>query len=324
MSIRPRLFIALAIGILAGVSVWIAYRVPPDAGTAWASDWDMSYLGAQALWRGENPYHAFSPQMSPWPLVYPLPAVLLALPFAWLPLPLARAIWFAIGAGCLAFVWSDKPYRLTGLLSGGFIWAAAGAQWTPLLVASVGLPWLGIAYVGKPTIATALFARQPTWPPIIGAIVLGAASFALYPGWLWDWRESLQHMYGLQLHHLPLVARPFGWLLLGAALRWRNPGARLLLACALFPQSGLPYDLIVLLLLAETKWQWYFLVAMSQVVMVVGITLAGTLHLRDLVAALWPATLVLCYLPALAMVLRQPLRYGAPSPAPASSSPAST
>ncbi len=76
-------------GVVAGVFVVLLYaRQSPGV----ISDWDPTWAGTQALLRGESPYAAI--QVPPWPnwLLYPLPALLLTVPFTFVPLPLARGL----------------------------------------------------------------------------------------------------------------------------------------------------------------------------------------------------------------------------------------
>src|SRR5215218_702199 len=63
-----------------------------DAG----GDFIQLWGGARALLQGADPYAAVGPGKAvpwPWPLYYPVPALLPALPFTVLPLWLARAAW---------------------------------------------------------------------------------------------------------------------------------------------------------------------------------------------------------------------------------------
>jgi hypothetical protein len=79
-----RLVVALCIGLLAtALSYFLLHRDGRLAG-----DFQWPLRGAQALVSGQNPYEVIQPS-GPYPfdapLYYPLPAILVALPFAWLP-----------------------------------------------------------------------------------------------------------------------------------------------------------------------------------------------------------------------------------------------
>ncbi len=64
-----------------------------------ASDWQWVLWGARLLLQDQNPYH-IPPEYLPYaqhtPLFYPLPAVFLALPIAWLPSYVAGAIFVGV------------------------------------------------------------------------------------------------------------------------------------------------------------------------------------------------------------------------------------
>jgi hypothetical protein len=90
--------------------------------------------------------------------------------------------------------------------------------------------------------------------------------------------------------------RPFGFVVLLAALRWRLPEGRLLLASALVPQSLLPYELVPLALVPAGLLQMAIYVAGSWLVVAVAADPAIG----------WPATLGAVYLPMLYLVLRRP------------------
>jgi hypothetical protein len=189
-----------------------------------------------------------------------------------------------------------------------------GAQWTPVMLASLGLPALGLLLVAKPTTGLAIWIRRPTWWPVAGACLLTGISFALFPHWIGAWRAALAE--GLQrpewrpyVYHAAPLTQPGGWLLLAALLRWRRPEARMLLALACVPQAGQPYDLLTLFAVAETRREWVLLVASTQLVAAFGFAIHSS-HpdVPGFVTHVWPAMLGLGYLPALAMILRRPAR----------------
>ena len=72
---------AVAVAAAAGIVCWLSFRVPPVT----SSDFDQLHIAARALLAGTDPYAAVAARQ-PFPLFYPLPAVLVAVPFAWLPL----------------------------------------------------------------------------------------------------------------------------------------------------------------------------------------------------------------------------------------------
>ncbi len=106
---------------------------------------------------------------------------------------------------------------------------------------------------------------------------------------------------------MPPILRPFGLILLLAALRWRLPEGRLLLAIAFIPQNILPYELVSLALIPATFLEMGIYVAGSWAA--VGVV-ANWIQLSPGVAEWgepgWLATLGAAYLPMLFMVLRRP------------------
>jgi hypothetical protein len=289
--------VALILGILAGTIVWFSDRGRQDV----VSDWDQCWLAGRALLHGQSPYGAVNQETSPWPLIYPLPAVLVSLPFAVAPLQLARALFSGVTSALLAYALARRWRDLLPFLSGAYMWALLGVGWTPLLVAAVLLPWLGFLLVIKPTTGLALWIGWPSRSAVIGGALLLAFSFVIEPGWVGQWRASL----GASIvYHVPPVTRPFGWLLLLSFLRWRHPEGRFLAAFALIPQAAMPYDALPLLLIPRTFHERLIYVAGTQLLALVGMAKLGASSPSAFADSLWPATLLLAYLPALIMVLR--------------------
>jgi hypothetical protein len=306
-SRSTRLWVALGVGSLAAVAVLMS-KDDPSA----VSDWDQCWIAGRALLQGLPPYAAVNAQSSPWPLIYPLPAVLVSLPFTPLPLPLARAAFTGVTSALLAYGLSTRWLGLLPFASGAYVWALMGVQWVPLLVAAVLLPWLSAVFVVKPTTGLVLWTGWPTRTAIVGGIVLLVASFAVDPSWVGKWRTSMGA--GI-VYHVPLVMRPFGWVLLVAALRWRRPEGRFLTAFALMPQAAMPYDALPLLLVPRTFLERVIFVAGTQLLALVGIAKLGAASPRAFADALWPATLLFAYIPAVIMVLRRKNTSGEPVPA---------
>jgi hypothetical protein len=293
---RTRVWLSLAIGCVAAVLVWTQ-----DVNAKAVGDWDQCWIAGRALLQGKSSYTAVNAESSPWPLIYPLPAVLVSLPFTPLPLPLARAAFTAVTSALLAYGLSTRWLGLLPFASGAYFWALMGVQWVPLLVAAVLLPWLSALLVVKPTTGLVLWAGWPSRVAVIGGIVLLAMSFAVDPWWVGKWRTSVGA--GI-VYHVPLVMRPFGWVLLLAALRWRRPEGRFLTAFALMPQAAMPYDALPLLLIPKTFLERVIFVAGTQLLALIGMAKLGAASPGAFADSLWPATLLLAYLPALIMVLR--------------------
>jgi hypothetical protein len=293
-----RLALAVTVAALASLLVWLAYRGHTDA----VSDWDQCWLAGRALLHGDPPYAAVNAETSPWPLIYPLPAVLVSLPFTLLPLSLGRALFAGASSGLLAFAVSKRWLGLLPFISGAYAWALFAVQWVPILVAAVLLPWLSFLLVVKPTTSTALWVGWPSRLAVIGGVVLCAISFVIDPGWVQHWREGM----GAKIvYHISPLMRPFGWLLLLALFRWRRPEGRFLLASALIPQAAMPSDLLALLLIPRTFMERVIFVGSTQLLALYGLTNLHTSTPGGFAEKLWPATLVLGYLPCLVMVLHR-------------------
>lgn len=298
-------------GLATGLVLYIAWHLAGGA----ASDWDQVWYGARALIGGRDPYRELTPTISPWPLIYPLPAVFLAVPFAALPLSVARACWFGASAGCLAYAWASGPqWRLRGLLSGAFLWCAMGANWTPFLVAGLWTPACRFWWCVKPTTGFVMWLRKPSRASVLGVAVLATVSFAIEPRWLREWLGNVLHPdWGFAYHPIPITL-PGGWLLLLALLRWRQPEARLLLGWCLVPSSIMPSELLLGFAVARTRREWTVVSLISWLVIAYGVFIGRAAQLPAETPRhaferwsqhLWPALLA-GWLVLLVMVLRQP------------------
>ncbi|MCA1560455.1 MAG: hypothetical protein LC804_09380, partial [Acidobacteria bacterium] len=77
------------------------------------SDFAQLWHAARAWMHGIDPYSVVGPGRSfpwPFPLLYPMPAVLAAVPFAWLPLRVVDPL--VVGIGASAFAWVVMRDRL--------------------------------------------------------------------------------------------------------------------------------------------------------------------------------------------------------------------
>ena len=296
-----RLASSVAIAIAATILVWLADRGRTNA----VSDWDQCWLAARALLASKSAYAAVNDQTSPWPLIYPLPAVLVSVPFALAPLQLARALFAGVSSGLLAYGLSLRWVGLLPFLSGAYMWALLGVGWVPLLIAAVLLPGLAFLLVVKPTTGLALWIGWPSRWAVFGGLVLLATSFIIEPDWVMQWRSSL----GANIvYHVSPVMRPGGWLLLLSLFRWRQPEARFLTAFALIPQAAMPYDALPLLLIPQTFLERVIFVVGTQLLALYGIANLHGASPSAFADKIWPAMLILGYLPAVVMVLRRQVR----------------
>lgn len=276
------------------------------------SDFSQLALGAQALRHGLNPYLAASAPRTGLPLVYPMPAVLLALPWTLLPMAAAHASFSAFGVGALAYAHArsgpiERP-AIVAFFSAAMLHTILLSQWPALLLGAVMLSnqWLGGALLTcKPTTAIWLWAMRPSWRAIGGALVATTISLVVRPSWPLEWwtATSMARAYLV----IPALL-PFGFLIaIAAALRWRRPEARLLLAMCCVPHAPFPYEALPLIAMTPKTWtEAWILCACSWVsyvsftVLIVGKrTLVPTVHL----AGLW--SLALIYAPCAIMLLRR-------------------
>jgi hypothetical protein len=300
LRLQP-VMIAITIGCCAAYLAW------PGVGVVGASDFDPVWFAARALLSGGSPYGAVGPGRAfewPFPLLYPLPAVLVAAPFTALPHGAAGMVFSGVSAGLMAWALTrDAPYRLSAVLSFSFLYAAAVSQWSPLLVASALLPGLGFLLVAKPTIGLALWLYRPRWQTAVGGAALLAISVAIRPQWPLEWI----HTFGAASHIRPPIASLGGPLILLALLRWRRPEARLLVALACVPHTTLLYEILPLFLVPASWGESILLVVLTWVVqMVLFLNLGPLPDLMDWTRMSAAASVALIYLPCLIMVLRRP------------------
>jgi hypothetical protein len=288
------LFLVIALVLVVGCRL-LLYAWMPDRN----SDFDFLYHAAVRLVRGENPYPTATPGFP-----HPLPAVLLAVPFTRIPLTLARPIFdVLVGWAFVYALWRYRgPYALLAVVSGAYLFAMADGQTTPLMVAATLVPALGFLLAVKPNTSVSLWVAWPSLRTLLGASLFLVLSLVVLPSWPWDWWMALLRD---NTNLVPPVLRPFGFVLLLAALRWRTPEGRLILTIAFIPQSTLPYELVSLALIPVNRLEMVIYVVGSWI----AVAAAGGLHfshsMAEWTATGWPVTLCAVYLPMLYLVLRR-------------------
>jgi hypothetical protein len=299
VRLRP-LFLVLALGFVLGFRLLLHVWTPDRS-----SDFDLLYNAAARLIRGENPY----PIETQW-FSYPLPAVLLAVPFTAIPLGAARLIFdILVGWAFVFALWRCRgTFALLAVLSGAYLFAMLNSQTTPLMVAASLVPALGFLLAVKPNTSASLWLARPSRMAVLGVSAFLLLSLVVLPSWPGDWWLALQQD---NTDLVPPVFRPFGLVLLLAALRWRSPEGRLLLAIAFIPQNTLPHELVSLALIPANLVEMGIYVAGSWIAVAAA---ADRMHLGpgigEWAAASWPATLGAVYLPMLYLVLRPVLSLG--------------
>lgn len=284
------LALAFVLGCRLVLYVWL-----PDRST----DFDLLYDSAARLVRGESPY----PPALRW-FPYPLPAVLLAVPFIWLPLDLARPVFDILVGWAFTFaLWKHRgPYALLALASGTYLFSMASGQTTPLMVAASLIPVLGFLLAAKPNTSVALWISQPSWLAVLGVLLAVALSLAVLPSWPREWWMALP---ADKAQLAPPILRPFGFCLLLAALRWRMPEARLILAIAFLPQTTLPYELVPLALVPRNRAEMTVYVIGSWIAVAAADRLGGDPGMAQWAASGWLVTLVAVYGPMIYLLLRR-------------------
>lgn len=305
-SFRARLFVALALGMASAAYAYAVGWANPD----FVSDFDQIWAGARALWEGKDPYAVVGPGREfhwKWPLYYPLPALIVTAPLAFLPVLAARALFAGAGAALLAWGVTRTGWaRLPIFLSVAFMVSVELGQWSMLLAAAFFLPGVAAIGMAKPNFGVALGAaaeRHATWIALAaGGLTLLAISWFIQPGWPAAWLSAL----GAAPHFVAPVRRPLGFLLLLALARWRRPEARWLLAISLVPQAPSFYDPLLLGVVCLTvRESLLFALSTLALFFYVGFNTPQPDY------ASWGAlvgngAVWLCYLPALVLVMRRP------------------
>ncbi|MFL5575712.1 MAG: hypothetical protein ACJ79S_07090, partial [Gemmatimonadaceae bacterium] len=245
-----RALVALLAGVWGFSLAYLVLRTFPDKV---AGDFTTAWRAALALLQGQDPFQVIRPSAYPfdYPMYYPLPAAFVGFPFATLRPAFAGALFFGGSSALLGYVATRESYaRLPLFLSVPYLFAAHGTQWAPLIMAVAMLPgpWQGWL-VAKPNLGLALWLWRPTWKGVLGGALILAASIALLPSWPLDWLHNARSS---PFARVPLATLP-GPILLLAALRWRTPEGRLLLAMACIPQFPFFYDALPLWLVARTQ-----------------------------------------------------------------------
>jgi hypothetical protein len=312
---RTRVLVALAFALVTGAYATARALHEPN----WPTDFDQLWHAARALVDGKDPYSVVGPGRSfvwDWPLYYPLPAVLLAVPFTLVPVLWARILFSALSAAALG--WALGPRVRTHwplLLSAAFIISTSRAQWAPLLLAATWVPAIGFVIAAKPNVGLATLAAQGRRGFLIaaaGCAVMLLASFIIQPGWVTSWRQAISTAPHIQS---AVTMLPAGPLLALAALKWKRADARLLLALAIIPHTPSVYDLLVLFFACRTLRETMVLALLTQS-LYWGIVLFGSFQTFDAYAAgLGRAAVFLVYLPVLVSILFRPNRDEGPAQA---------
>lgn len=311
---RTRALVALSFATITAAFVTARVLHEPH----WPTDFDQLWHAAKALRGGEDPYAVVGPGRSfpwLWPLYYPLPAVLYAVPFTLVPVAVARIAFSSLAAALLG--WAIGPRVRTYwplLLSAAYIISASRTQWAPMLLAAAWIPSLGFFVAAKPNVGLAALAtqdRRGVVIAVVGCAVAMALSFIVQPDWILSWRESIRTAPHIQSAVAMLPAGPF---LALAAVRWRRADARLLLALAVVPHTPSLYDLLLLFFVCRTLRETMVLALLTQS-LYWGIVLFGSFNTFDAYAeGLGRAAVFVVYIPVLVAILFRPNIASDPAP----------
>jgi hypothetical protein len=295
-----RIGIALIIGVASGFVTTLLYQLAPGG------DFFQVWAAARVVRDGGNPYAQVGPGLAynwGWPLYYPAPAFLLAVPVSWLTSGLAGAIFFGISNGALAYaLLRTDGSRLLIPVSGAWLEAALYCQWSPILTAAFLLPGLGWVFAAKPNLGLALFLARPSRAALIGCSALILVSLITLPTWPTDWLATVR---GASHVRMPIATWP-GVLLVLALLKWRRWDARLLLALSCVPQTPHLADTLPLFLIPAGWMEMAVLVVTSHIEAWWMHYVASPTSYEQAFAMSAPLITALIYLPCLIMVLRRP------------------
>lgn len=304
--------LSLALGGWGAFIAWFGMSTAPHQ---LAKDFTWPWRAARILLDGHDPYLVMQ-ATGAYPfnvgLLYPLPAGLLALPFAPLEPAMAGALFIGLSSALLAWaVAGHAPHRLWLFASAPFAMAALLGQWSPILTAAGLLPALQFAIAAKPNIGLVAWLYRPSWRGAAGAVALGLASLAVLPAWPLEWLDALREAPRYRGPAFSLL----GAFTLAAVLRWRRPEGRLMIGMALVPQLALFYDQLPIWLVPGT---WRHAALLSLLSWVAWFLWYPSSALSSSVAAATPWILLLIFAPALLMLLALPRDENAPAPAAAS------
>jgi hypothetical protein len=301
------LLIALVVGAMAAT---VTYRAASDFPQFSARDLTGPLRIARELRDGVNPYTAHHGEVEAYPrrgpTFYPLTAGIPFLPVARWSDAAVLGLWSALTFGALTYAaLRSAAHRIVALLSWSAYRALMLGQWAPLFTAAATLGPLGALAVCKPNLGLALACYRPTRWIVAGGVLFLAISLALVPGWPGQW---LPEATGASYYVAPATLwRIGGPLLLLAALRWRAPEGRLLLALACIPHNFVFYDQLLLFLVARNRLESLVLAIGSWVAVFVASAMIPPGMQEPASQVYFRAPLVVCmYFPALVMVLRLP------------------
>jgi hypothetical protein len=302
---QQRVAIGLAIGLACGIVAWVSTKREGFE----AHDFRLWWRAANAILEGQDPYTTIFFRGLPG-FVYPLPCAILTIPFARLPVTIAGSIFIGVSCGILAFyITRSERWPLLMFASGAMYLAVAAGQFTPFLTLGFVSPlWMWVGAL-KPNIGLAMLAYRPSWKGALAMLLVSLLSLIVIPDWPVEWLNVVRH----SPWHYAAILGPGGFLLLFSLLKWRRPEGRMLAAMAVLPTSPIVYETLPLFLVARTRIEVITLALLSSIAHVSMVDLGAHGQLEAFLARGRWIVLWLCYIPALAMVLRRPNRGDLPA-----------
>ena len=307
---NQRLLFALVIA-LASSAWWVEkfFSDPFDPQTPrLISDFDQVWLGATALLNGGDPYVLMGPGKvfhMDYPVLYPATAFVAAIPFAFLTQMGGTLAFIFVSTFLMAYgITADGWHRVPVFASLPFITSVWLGQWSMLFTAALFLPWVAVASAIKPQTALPIVAasssRATPIAAVVGGLVLLAISLMYMPTWPLEWWRAIWS----SPHMSAPVARLGGFAILLVLLRWRRPEAWLVLILACLPQTSYPYNVLVLLALANT-WREAAILSVASTIGSVP-ELRVDIHELSRLRTMGDLMVISTFLPATIMILRRP------------------
>jgi len=316
---RRRILTTVGLGIAGSLLYFALY--PRGAAEQYLTDFDPLYGAAKVLLAGGDPYAAVGPGAAavrfPFPLYFPLPALLLVAPLTALPMVLAGAIFVGCSTAALTWALSDEsagaPFRdrVFLYLSLAFLSAVFSGQWSMALTAGALMPRaFGVSFAAKPTLGAAMWLYRGDWRAVIAPAALTLLSLVVMPDWPARWLGALRGGY-----HPVAAFVPGGALVLFALRRWRRGEARMLAGLSLVPQTFIAHGCLPLFLCARTTRENAVLAALVTIVTAIGGALTrgltpsydagGGTFIRAQMAVMAPLIVWGVYIPCAWMVTRR-------------------
>lgn len=307
-SVSGRLLVGAFLGVIAAAFVFIG--TSPGERTRFAMDLTWPWRAGHAVLRGRDPYgevRAIGAYPLDAPFKYPMPAALIGVPFAAFSPAVAAALFTGLSVGLFAFATTRRSWApLLALTSACAIVSLVVVQFDFLLIAGAMLPMFSFVLAMKPTLAAALFCWRPRVWTAVSCLAICLLSFLIVPNWPREWIEAIRGDPARPVYVAPILQWFGGPLLALAALRWRRPEGRLLLALSCVPHALLFYDELALMLVASTAKEYAILSVLSTAGWAAAhFTNAG----GDVVSRAphyAPFVIFSTYIPALIMVMRRP------------------